>query len=376
MRSLLRLIAGLAFLASAIAAAQARAQLPAQFPAPASRAVAELAGKLVALPPGTWLTLAETVERRGGDAYATRVLARIDGNLVDGIVIARTNLAPRPAPLATPPECSRDDIHLGHVAYDTAVDGLCLFINHVVLADEVPGPTAWLMARERLAALGGALGDTWLVAGIRARTASHAVEVRYYFAPPDHRAALPARGWSESRWAPTRVVADPDRRATVRRLAVWTLWARDAVEQGLRGQVPDDALPPAPWDGPDLARRLTQRRLAEVDALHAAGAVAPAEYARQRRILETVGVDPEESELPLWRQTLWRRLTHRLAAAAESLGVSYLVLGGLWPSLGFTVLMDVVAPVAPYLQDLVWPPAEARSPPTAPADFGEIGRNG
>ncbi len=341
----------------------------------AVRGVTEIAGKLVPLPPGAWVAVGEAVERHGPDQFATRTLARIDGNVVDAMVIVRANLTGRPAPLAAPAECDRDDIHLAYIAYDTTADGLCLFVNHVVLSDEVPGPAVWLLARERLAKLGAVLTDTWLVVGVRARTTSHAVDVRYYFAPPDHRAALPARGWIDSRWAPDKAFADGDRRASIRRLAVWAVWTREAVELGLRGQIPDEALPPAPWDGGDLARRLMERRVAQLDRLLAQGAIGADEYRRQRRILEAVAVDPELSDMPLWRRGLWKRVTHRLAAAAEALGVSYLVLGSLWPSLGFTVLVDIMGPVGAYLQDLVWPPAAADARP-APVEFGEIGASG
>ncbi|WP_374441095.1 hypothetical protein [Stella sp.] len=368
---LLRLLA--VVLALALPAAPALAEAGDEA---AARGVVELAGKLVPLPPGEWVAVADTVERRDGDGYATRVLVRIAGNVADALVIARANLASRPAPLAAPSECSRTDLHLAHVAYDTPVDGLCLFVNHVVLGDEVPGPVAWLMARERLARLGVALTDTWLTVGIRARTVSHAVDLHYYFAPPDHLAALPSRGWADSRWAPERIQADADRRASLRRLTVWAVWAREAVEQGLRGQVPDRALPPSPWDGPDLARRLTERRVEQVDALLARGLIGAEEHRRQRALLARVEFDPDGSAEPLWRDRLWQDLSQRLASVAESLGISYLVLGSLWPSVGFAVLLDMMAPVGTYLQEWMWPTADARPAPRAPADFGEIGHSG
>lgn len=340
------------------------------------RGVAEVAGKLVPLPPGAWTAVAETIERRGEDAFAVLALARIDGKVADGLVIVRANLAARPRPLAAAPECLRADTHLGHVAYDTAVDGLCLFLNHVVLAETVPGPVVWLMARERLAALGATLPDTWLVAGIRARTASHAIEARYYFAPPDHRAALPGLGWADNRWSPQRVAADADRRASIRRLVIWTMWMREAVELGLRGQLPDDALPPTPWDGPDLARRWTERRVEQLVRLQQEGVIGEDTLRHQQRLVEAAANDLSATGAPLWHEGVWRRIGHRVASVAESLGLSYIVLGSLWPSLGFAMLVDVLSPVGTYLQSTLWPGTAAADTGSLPAAFAEIGQSG
>ena len=93
---LLRILAVFASLAAPLAAGADPGN-----PAPV-RGVAEIAGKLVPLPPGDWLTVAETVERRGADGFAVRVLVRADGGLADALVIARANLASRPAPLPAP----------------------------------------------------------------------------------------------------------------------------------------------------------------------------------------------------------------------------------------------------------------------------------
>ena len=338
------------------------------------RGAVEVAGKLVPLPPGRWLPVAEGIERHGGDTFASRALARIENGAVEGVVIVRANAGPRPGVFTGPGECARSDIHLAYVAYDTTADGLCMFINHVVLSGDVAGPPVWLAARERLATLGALVTETWLAVGIRARTGSHVVDVRYYFAPPDFRSALPERDWAGNRWSPERAFADSDRRASIRRLGAWTVWAREAVELGLRGQIPDAALPPSPWDGPDLGRRLVERRIATVEHLKATGRMADDEYRRQRRQLEMATIDPERSELPLWRRSLWKRFTHGVASATESFGVSYLVIGSLWPSLGFTALFELVSPVGTYLHQLIWPGAVAEDH-TRPRDFAEIGHN-
>lgn len=343
--------------------------------APLLHGVVEVAGKLVPLPPGRWLPVGEAIERHGEAVFATRALARIEAGAVEAVAIIRTNLSPRPPAFTGPSDCARGDIHLAHVAYDTDSDGLCLFINHVVLSEDVAGPPVWLAARETLAALGAVVTDTWLAVGIRARTSRHAIDVRYYFAPPDFRSALPARGWSDNRWSPARAQADADRRASIRRLGVWALWAREAVELGLRGEIPEEALPPAPWDGPDIAARLVALRVGKLDRLLAAGQIGEGEYRRQRRQLEEVGIDPEASALPLWQRGIWKWLSHGVASAAESLGVAYLVIGSLWPTLGFGALLEGAAPVGSYLQRLLWSDtiaAEAVSP-TAPRDFAEIG---
>lgn len=351
----------------AIAPAAARAQ--------GLERVVEVAGKLVPLPPGRWLPLADAAERLGDDPFAVRVLARIEDGAAAAMVIARASLARPSAPASGPGECGRDDIHLAHIAYDTAVDGLCLFVNHVVLSGAVEGPPVWLAARGELMARGAVVTDTWLVVGIRARTAGHAVDVRYYFAPPDFRSALPERGWSDNRWSPERASADADRAASIRRLGIWAAWVREAVELGLRGQIPVAALPPSPWEGPDLGQRLAVHRLGKLQRLRAAGLVGPEEYERQRRQVVQAGIDPGRSEVPLWRRNGWRRIRHAAASAAESLGVSYLVIGSLLPSLGFAAILEAASPIGRYLHALAWPDAaaEADAGPSGPRDFAEIG---
>lgn len=339
------------------------------------RGAYEIAGKLVPLPPGQWTVVGETVEDDGSEPFVTRALARVEAGAVAGIAIVRANAVGRNAPLTAPRECSRDDIHLAYIAYDTEVDGLCLFINHVVLSDAVAGPPVWLAARERLGAMGAVVTDTWLEVGIRARNRNHVVDVRYYFAPPDFRTSLPTASWAGNRWSPERTFDDADRRAAIRRLGTWAIWVREAVELGLRGQIPDEALPPALWEGPDLGPRLTARHLAGLDALKAAGRIGEAEYRRQRRIVEMVGIDPERSEMPLWQRSIWKRVSHGVVSAAESLGVSYLVIGGFWPSVGFAAIFETARPIGAYFHDLAWPgAANAAATPMAPRDFAEIGR--
>lgn len=373
MRRPARLAALCAALVLLLARAVSAAQLgPGAEPGPAE-GIAMVAGKQVPLPPGQWLTLATTRDGAAAEAVETRILARIEDKAVTGLVLARATAAPLRSIMGTSAECDRTDIYLAYTAYDTAYDGLCAFLNLVQLSPRVAGPPAWQDATAALAARGLHPDATWLMVGIRARTRSEALEVRYYFLPPG--SAGPAMTyWMDSPWSPARIGEDPARGAAVAQLALWSAWTREAVEAGLRGRLDPAARLPWPWAG-DLAARLVARRLQALDALAAAGAIDAGSYREQRRQLEAVVVAPQPSETPVLLHAMWKTTSYGVLAFLDAVGVTYLVLGDVVQSGVLVALNLVVRPVATYLHELAWTySGYGRAAPAARyRDFAEIG---
>jgi uncharacterized membrane protein len=342
--------------------------------------IALLAGKQVPLPPGRWEVLGRGPAAAGADGLASLLLGRIEDGRVAGLVLAFATSKPRKSILGPSPECSRSDIYLAYTAYDTAYDGLCGFLKPVLLSPAVAGPPSWVAAQKALAARGIGLPVTWLTVGIRARSQAEALEVRYYFPPPDGAAAAhPADGsanpWAANPWSPANVTADPARQAAITRLAVWGAWVRGDVEAGLRGRLDPAELPPWPWGGDDLAARLVDLRLRQLDGLAAAGAVDAAAYEAQRRELEAVVAAPERAETPVWLHALWKTLTYRALSMTDSFIVAYFVLGDAVQSLAWTAFAAVRGPVIVYLHELGWTYSGygKAAPALLDAGFAEIG---
>lgn len=346
--------------------------------APAAAEVAEgialVAGKQVPLPPGRWERLADTRDGAAEAALETQVLARIEDGAVAGLVVVVATAAPRTSILGASSQCGRSDVYLAWTAYDSAYDGLCGYLDLVLLSPEVGGPPAWVAARRLIEARRLRMGATWLVSGLRARTRTAAVEVRYYFPPPGPPEA-DATSWAESPWAPARIDAEPARAAAVARLAIWSAWARDLVADGLVGQLTSARPLPWPWGSGDLAAALVASRLETLDALAAAGAVSGPDYRAQRQALEQLQVTPERAETPVWLHVLWKTLSYRVAAFLDAVGVSYLVLGDPYFSGAFATIGAVIRPAAVYLHDLAWTYSGygSAAPALRSADFAEIG---
>ncbi|MFO1058316.1 MAG: DUF2061 domain-containing protein [Dongiaceae bacterium] len=337
--------------------------------------IAILAGKQVPLPPGRWETLARGPAVAGQDGLEALLLGRIEEGRVAGLVLAIATTRPRQSILGPSPECGRSDIFLAYTAYDTAYDGLCGYLNLVLLSPAVEGPPGWAAARRALAARGIALPESWLTVGIRARSQAEALEVRYYVPPPDADAVASRGDWASHPWSPLNVAYDPARQAAITRLAIWGAWVRGDVEAGLRGRLDPAALPPWPWGSDDLAVRLVHLRLRQLDALAAAGAIEAAAYDEQRRELEAVVAAPERAETPVWLHALWKTLTYRVVSMIDSFAVAYFILGDTVQSVAWAAFAAVRGPVVIYLHELGWTYSGygKAAPALLDAGFPEIG---
>lgn len=323
----------------------------------------------VPLPTGPWVVAAETREGEGPGTIQSVVLVQIAAQRVTGVVLARANPNPLTAIFGSTAECERTDIYLAYTAYDTPQDGLCGFAN-LVVAGGTEAPV-WIAARDWLRGRGVTIPETWLMAGFRARVRPRLLDVRYHFPPPSDAAGP----WATNPWNPARVAEDPARSAAIVQLGLWAAWMRDPVERGVRGRIEDVELPPMPFAGIDMTQALVAARLRALDKLRESGAIGVEDYARQRLALEQVEAEPEQSEMPLWVRSVWKTVTYRVASIADSLAVSYILLGSVYQTLGFAVIGELIRPPAVYIHEIAW----ARSgigraaAPARPREFPDIG---
>ncbi|MGE0224558.1 MAG: DUF2061 domain-containing protein [Acetobacteraceae bacterium] len=327
-----------------------------------------LGATLVPLPQGRWTVAADAPEMDG--RISAVVLAQVQDKAVRGVIIARTNAEPLKTIFGSSAECDRTDTYLAYTAYDTPQDGLCGFANLVVGGGE--GAAVWTAARTWLRQQGIEAGDIWLMVGLRARVRPTLLDVRYYFPPPDHERAA---GWSASAWTPARLDAAPQRAAAIDQLRLWAAWMRNPVALGVRGRSDDIDLPPVPFGGTDILAALVAARMRALDALRDAGGIGPAEYGRQRAVLEQVQAAPDRADMPLWVRSAWKTLTYRVASIIDALGVSYLVLGSVTQTIGFSLIGELIRPPAVYLHEMAWARSGIGRPaaPARPQEFAEIG---
>lgn len=323
----------------------------------------------VPLPAGPWVVAAEAREGEGPGTIQSVVLAQIKDQRVAGVILARANPNPLTAIFGSTTECARTDIYLAYTAYDTPQDGLCGYAN-LVVAGGAEAPV-WVAARDWLRGRGVTVPETWLMAGFRARVRPRLLDVRYHFPPPSDAAGA----WATNPWNPTRVAENPARAAAILQLGLWAAWMRDPVERGVRGRIEDVELPPMPFAGVDMAQALVGARLRALDKLRDSGAIRPEDYAQQRLALERVEAEPEQSEMPLWLRSVWKTVTYRVASIADSLAVSYILLGSVYQTLGFAVIGELIRPPAVYIHEIAW----ARSgigraaAPARPREFLDVG---
>lgn len=325
----------------------------------------------VPLPAGSWTVAADLTDPTPPARIRSVVLVQTTAKRVTGVVLARANTEPLGAIYGASAECERSDIYLAYTAYDTPQDGLCVFVNLVAPGD---GPVApvWSEALAWLRGQGIEVGETWLMAGIRARIRPRVLDVRYHFPPPGP--PVVAVPWAASPWTPAKVADAPARAEAVGQMGVFAAWMREAAEAGVRGRPDPTALPPPPF-GADLLPLLIAARLAPLEALREAGAVRGRRFETERERLTRPVIVPEQSEMPLWMRSMWKTFTYRVGSIADSLAVSYLVLGSITQTLGFAVVGEIVRPPAVYLHEMAW----ARSgigraaAPSKPQELPDIG---
>jgi hypothetical protein len=148
------------------------------------------------------------------------VLVRLEAGEVSAVVVVHTNTEPLANSLPTAPECRRGDIYLVQMLYETKTDGACIWANH--MRGGAPSEGADPVWRKAAALLARPLPTIWLAAGFWIGDRRDVLEVRYHFAAPlGDAAARPEASWSDSAWAPSRIVPRSAHDVAVRDLLVW-----------------------------------------------------------------------------------------------------------------------------------------------------------
>ncbi len=310
-------------------------------------------GMQVPLPPGRWETAAAAREGEGAQAVDSRVLVSLAGGKLAGIVVARTNAVAQTATFGAAAECDRGDIHLAVQRYATRVDGLCIFIKHLLMNPDAGDAPGWGAARR------------WF----RIRDRTNVLDIRYYFPPPDGDERPDQPRWADSVWAPARMASDPARKAHIAALERWTQPMSEAIERGFRDQLDADVTSASPWSTAMAVSGVTA-----LDALRASGAIDDAQYREQLIGLRLREAEPLSVEMSFERRTFYKTLFYQAIATADSAAVSYLILGAPFLSLTYVGTMSVIAPVAYYLHEVAWAAAGVGKPPVQkPREFAEIG---
>jgi uncharacterized membrane protein len=335
---------------------------------------AALGGKQAPLPPGNWEIAGVARDGEGRDAVDGMVLVKRAGGRLAGIVVARTNALPQKATYGTTAECDRDDIYLAVHRYDTRVDGLCIFVKHVLAVPTASDMSDWAAARRWLAARQIAFSGTWLMAGFRVRDRAQMLDIRYYFPPPDDAGDPLPINWASSAWAPRRVAKDAARRGRIDALVAWTSPMTEPIERGFRNQLGPGFEPVSPWAGPRGDAAPAGLRLDELGALRTRGAIGNVQYIEQLAMLERRAAQPPPVEFSQRQRIGVKTATYSVPASVDSAVVAYFVLGSAILSLGYTVGMNIAAPAAFYLHELAWSSAGIGKPPVQAArELAEIG---
>jgi uncharacterized membrane protein len=281
---------------------------------------------------------------------------------------------PQKATYGTTAECDRDDIYLAVHRYDTRVDGLCIFVKHVLAVPTASDMSDWAAARRWLAARQIALSGTWLMAGFRVRDRAQMLDIRYYFPPPDDAGDPLPTNWASSAWGPRRVAKDAARRGRIDALVAWTSAMTEPIERGFRNQLGPGFEPVSPWTGPRGDAAPAGLRFDELAALRARGEIGNVQYIEQLAMLERRAAQPLPVEFSQRRRIGVKTVTYSVLASVDSAVVAYFVLGSAILSLGYTVGMNIASPMAYYFHELAWSSAGIGKPPVQGArELAEIG---
>lgn len=244
---------------------------------------AELRGRQVPLPEGTWTVAGlgnNTIVSGVAGAYGTienAVLLHLNGDKVRGIVEINTNVISVTEGWGTTDACLRDGVLAKLNLYRTAVDGFCYFVTESSRPAAAGGAPAWQAAQAFAAAGGYALPQDWLTVGFRLSNRQDVLDARYHFDGLELGPLAP----SVAVWSPETVVDDPDRYAVVNDLNAWAGLTSELFESGLRGR---------------LADQLHGRTVPQPLALIEGGTVGPnaigrASKAARKRALEDLAAD-------------------------------------------------------------------------------------
>ncbi|MGE4047946.1 MAG: hypothetical protein AB7F35_24005, partial [Acetobacteraceae bacterium] len=320
-----------------------------------------LDGKLVPLPQGDWVTLAQ--DRKSGIGGV--VLGRIDDKVLKALVIARTNLAPTRQIVAAAADCGRNDMYFRIVRMATPDDGYCAWSKRVVPSEPATEDPLWGAALQRLRAEKVELPVTFLMVGARPRTRENFLDLRYYFAG-DAGAMMPR----------ARAAADPSMQTRIDGLRAWADLIEDPALFGLRGQAAAgrQALPP-PWPVEAVDKALITQSHDPIEAMRAIGALDDAGFQRQITLADRAAVQREQERWSFWTPSMYKETSDRMLDYVDIVTTSWAVTGSFDQSVTLANMHAVIRPVVALASGAGTTASATEAPQAAPlsADFPEIG---
>jgi uncharacterized membrane protein len=290
----------------------------------------EIAGKQIPLPEGQWRLIAERnvgagIDLASGDDLRQIILVQVQGQVVSALIVATANIAPSTSGWGTSRDCTRQDILMATLQYQSAMDVSCSFINHVVTAagDQSSAMDAELARRSK--SEGWSVPATWLMAGFRIADRRDMIDVRYHFNP---ELAIPPRAatpWPANPWSRPAVSASRNRAAVVAGLSSWVTASQEMLDEGFRHRVPSGAALPMPrWDA----------------ASHPSGS------------------SPEEPAPPLavadWGRSLEKTISWRVVGTLADIAVAYAFTGSVALSGALALTGSVVNAALYFGHEMVW----------------------
>jgi uncharacterized membrane protein len=324
-----------------------------------------LAGKQVPLPSGAWTVLAQEA-----DTSVTAVLlARIDGNVLRGLVVVRANVAKTSDIFGTASDCSSSGGYFSIIRYDTPVDGYCSYAKPVFLGGAGDDEALWTKGRARLAEVGVSLPPVLLEVGARARTRENVADVRYYFPPDDAMTAV--------HLAATDIVDRPALRDQVMALQAWADLIQLPLEQGVRGRMVAPAGVPWPWQMAAVHEALTSQVHAPIERLRAAGAIDDTELQRQLALADAWLAERERQRWSLWVRSAYKVATYRILSYFDAIAVSWIITLSPEQSFAYATINAVAQPIMAYVNEIGWAGSGVgrAAAPLQPVDFPDIGRD-
>jgi uncharacterized membrane protein len=290
----------------------------------------EIAGKQIPLPEGQWRLIAERNVPAGidpalGDDLRQMIFVQLQEQVVSALIVATANIAPSTSGWGTSRDCTRPDILMATLRYQSAMDVSCSFINHVVTAagDQASVLDAELARRSK--AESWSVPATWLMAGFRISDRRDMIDVRYHFNPELAIPPRAARPWPANPWSRPAVSASRNRAAVVARLSSWAAASQEMLEEGFRHRLPA---------GTSLPRL------------------------RGDAALGSSGPFPEQPEQALavadWGRSLEKTLSWRVVGTLADVAVAYAFTGSVVLSGAMALTGSVVNAALYFGHELVW----------------------
>jgi len=180
-------------------------------------------GQRVPLTEGDWRVVAQQVGSQPAGAGELVILARVEGNRLEGLVAIHAFTDPQRKSAGFPAfvSCSRDDVIHRDVRSNEAFGKQdCWWINHAV--DLWAGRQAALKAAQTELELRGVrLPAVMVDVGFHKADANRFLTAMYYFNPESDGIRSQALPWQQSEWHRARISQHPEHVAYMKKLLAW-----------------------------------------------------------------------------------------------------------------------------------------------------------